>query len=133
MAAKRIVVHCVEIEDKPGSLHRFLSQSSLSGVDYLCFSAFSCSGSRGKVFVSAKDPVSFEVFAQEAKLKVTVAAGFILCGSDHIGAAADAITALAENGIRGIAGTAMACEGKFQFFVVVSDKNADQAGKLLNA
>ncbi len=41
MAVRRITVHCVGIEDKPGSLQKFLAQSSLSGVDFLCFAAFS--------------------------------------------------------------------------------------------
>jgi hypothetical protein len=131
MAAKRIAVHCVEIEDKPGSLHRFLSQSSLTGVDYLCFSAFSCGNNRGQVFVSAKDPKGFEAFAQEAKLKVAVATGFIVSGQDHSGAAADALKGLAENGISGITCAAMTCDGRYQMLIVVDAKNADRAQKVL--
>jgi hypothetical protein len=131
MAVKRITVHCVEIEDKPGSLHRFLSQSSLTGVDYSCFSAFSCGNNRGRVFVSARDPRSFEAFAQEAKLKVTVATGFIVDGVDRAGAAADALKGLAENGIAGIAGTAMTCDGRYQMLVVVNAKDGDRAQKAL--
>jgi hypothetical protein len=131
MAAKRITVHCVEIEDKPGSLHRFLSQSSLTGVDYLCFSAFSCGNNRGRVFVSVKDPRTFETFAQEAKIKATVAAGFIVSGEDYAGAAADALKGLAENGIAGLAGAAMVFDGRYQMLIVVNAKNADRAQKLL--
>jgi prephenate dehydratase len=131
MAVKRIAVHCVEIEDKPGSLHRFLSQSSLTGVDYLCFSAFSCGNNRGRVFVSANDPRSFEAFAKEAKLKVTLATGFIVDGVDRAGAAADALKGFAENGIAGIAGAAMACDGRYQMFVVVNAKDGDRAQKAL--
>jgi hypothetical protein len=133
MAVKRITVHCVEIEDKPGSLHRFLSQSSLTGVDYLCFSAFSCGNNRGRVFVSDKDPRSFERFVQEARLKVTVAAGFIVDGVDRAGAAADALEGLAENDIAGVAGTAMVCDGRYQMFVVVNAKDGDRAQKVLSA
>jgi hypothetical protein len=131
MAVKRVTVHCVEIEDKPGSLHRFLSQSSLSGVDYLCFAAFSCSGNRGRVAVSAKDPSIFEDFAREAKLKVTEAAGFIVDGIDHIGAASDLLGVLAENDIGGIAGAAMTCEGRYQMLIVVDSKDAERAQKVL--
>ncbi len=69
MSVKRVAVHCVDIEDKPGSLQKFLTQSSLSGVDYLCFSAFSCGDNHGRVYVSAKDPKIFENFAGEAGVK----------------------------------------------------------------
>jgi len=131
MAVKRVVVHCVEIEDKPGSLHRFLSQSSLSGVDYLFFSAYSCGNNRGRVFVSAKAPESFETFAEEAKLKVSEAAGFIVSGMDRTGAAADVLKGLAENGINGLAGAAMVCDGRYQMLVVVDTGNAERAQKLL--
>ena len=131
MAVKRIAVHCVEIEDKPGSLHRFLSQSSLTGVDYLCFSAFSCGSNRGRVFVSAKDPRTFEAFVKEAKLKTTLATGFIVSGDDRAGAAADALKGLAENGIGGITGAAMVCDGRYQMLVVINAKDGDRAQKVL--
>lgn len=131
MAVKKIVVHCVEIEDKPGSLQKLLSQSSLSGVDFLCFSAFSCGNNRGRAFVSAKDPKKFESFAQEAGLKTTVAAGFIIDDKDRIGAAADALLGIAENDISGLAGSAMAYNGRYQMFVVVNAEDGDRALKAL--
>ena len=131
MAVKRIVVHCVEIEDKPGSLQKFLSQSSLSGVDFLCFSAFSCGSNRGRAFVSAKDPKQFESFAEEAGLETTVAAGFIVDGDDLAGAAAEALLGLAENDITGLVGSAMVLDGRYQMFVAVDAKNGDRAQKAL--
>ena len=132
MAVKRVVMHGVDIEDKPGSLHRFLSQSSLSGVDYLCFSTYSCGNNRGRVFVGAKDPKIFEPFAKEAKLKITPAAGFIIGSKDRLGAAADVIKGLAENDIRGLAGTVIGYNGLFQMLVVVKAKDASLAQKLLS-
>ena len=131
MAVKKIVVHCVEIEDKPGSLQKFLSQSGLSGVDYLCFSAFSCGNNRGRAFVSAKDTKKFESFAQEAGLKTSVAAGFIVDGEDRIGAAADVLLGIAENDISGLVGSAMVCNGRYQMFVVVNAEDGDGAQKAL--
>jgi hypothetical protein len=131
MAVKQVVMYGIDIEDKPGSLHRFLSQSSLSGVDYLCFSAYSCGNNRGRVFVSAKDPKIFEAFAKEAKLKITPAAGFVISDKDRLGAAADVIKGLAENGIRGLAGTLIVYDGLFQMLVVVDAKDAGRAQKLL--
>lgn len=131
MAVKRIVVHCVDIEDKPGSLQKFLSQSSLSGVDYLCFSAFSCGNNRGRAFVSAKDTKRFESFAREAGLKTALAAGFIVDGSDRMGVAADALLGLAENDICGIVGSAMVFDGQYRMLIVVSASDGDRAQKVL--
>jgi hypothetical protein len=131
MGVKRVTVHCVDIEDKPGSLHRFLSQSCLSGVDYLCFIVVSCGSNRGRLFASAKDPKSFESFAQEAKIKLTPAAGFIIDGVDRTGAGADAIAALAKNDITGLAGAAMVIDGRYQMLIIVDAKNADLAQKVL--
>ena len=131
MAVRQVKVFCVEIEDKPGSLHRFLSQSSLSKVDYLCFTAFSCGGNRGRVVVSPKDPKIFESFAKDANIKATPTAGFIITGKDRLGVAADAIKGLAQNDIPGIAGAAMAFDAGFQMLVVVDPKDADRAKKVL--
>jgi hypothetical protein len=131
MSVKRVAVHCVDIEDKPGSLQKFLAQSSLSGVDYLCFSAFSCGDNHGRVYVSAKDPKSFEAFAKEARIKTTEATGFIIDGEDRIGAAANILKRLAEKDIRGITGAAMVCDNRYHLLVVVNAKDADRAQKAL--
>ncbi|MGA2071503.1 MAG: hypothetical protein ABSG97_09150 [Sedimentisphaerales bacterium] len=131
MSVKRVAVHCVDIEDKPGSLQKFLTQSSLSGVDYLCFSAFSCGDNHGRVCVSAKDPKTFEDFAGEAGIKITEAAGFIIDGADRVGAAANVLKRLAEKDIRGITGAAIVCDNRYHLLVVVSAKDADRAQKSL--
>ena len=131
MAVKKIVVHCVDIEDKPGSLQKLLSQSSLSGIDFMCFAAFSCGQNRGRAFVGAKDPKKFETFAKEAGLKATEAAGFILDDEDRIGAAADTLLGIAENDISGLAGSALVCDGRYHLLMVVSSRDADKAQKLL--
>ncbi len=131
MAVKRIVVHCVEIEDKPGSLQKLLSQSSLSGVDLTCFSAFSCGSNHGRAFVGAKDPNKFQGFAKEAGLKTTEVAGFILDDEDRIGAAADALLGIAENDISGLTGSAIVCDGRYHLFVAVRAEDADLAQKAL--
>jgi hypothetical protein len=131
MAVKQIVMFGIDIEDKPGSLYRFLSQSSLSGVDYICFTVYSCGNNKGRIFVGAKDPKIFEVFAKEAELKITPAAGFIISNKDRPGAAADVIKGMAENDICGLAGTAIVYDGLYQMLVVVDAKDAGRVQKLL--
>ncbi len=131
MAVKRITIHCVDIEDKPGSLQKFLTQSSLSNVDFLCFTAFSTGDNRGRIYLSAKKLKVFETFAQEAKIKTTTAAGFIISGEDKLGAAAEALKDLAEAQIKGVAGAAIARDGQYQMLIVVNAADGDTAEKTL--
>ena len=133
MAVKRITVHCVEIEDKPGSLQKLLDGVASANVDLLCCTAFSAGGGLGWVYVSAKALVAFEAYAQDAGIEATAAAGFIVSGDDKVGAAAGALKGLADAGISGIAGAAMVCDGQYQMLVVVDAADADAAEKALGA
>ncbi len=131
MAVKRITVHCVEIEDKPGSLQKLLSQAASANVDLLCFAAFSAGGGRGRVYISGKDPQVLEDCAQKAEIEAIPAAGFIVSGDDKVGAAAEALKGLAEAGINGVAGAAMVCDGQYQMLIVVAAEHGDAAEKAL--
>jgi hypothetical protein len=133
MAVKRVTVHCVEIEDKPGSLHKLLADAAKANVDLLCFTAFSAGGGRGQVYVSPKDPEAFRGCAQEGGIEATVAAGFIVSDEDKVGAAAQTLKGLADAGINGVAGAAMVCDGHYQLLVVVDPADADAAEKALGA
>jgi len=133
MAVKRITVHCVEIEDKPGSLQELLGQAASANVDFLCFAAFSAGGGRGQVYLSAKDPAGLEACAKEAGVEVTAAAGFIISGEDKVGTAAESLKGLADAGINGVAGAAMVCDGQYQMLVVVDAADGDAAEEALGA
>lgn len=133
MSVTRITMHSVDIEDKPGSLQKFLAQSSLSKVDYQCFAAFSLGNNCGRVFAGAKEPKVFEAFAKEAELDYRQVTGFILDGEDRIGAAADALKMLAENDVNEIAGSAMVFDGAYKMVVMVDSADAQRAEALLGA
>jgi hypothetical protein len=131
MAVKRITVHCVEIEDKPGSLQKLLGQAAAVNVDMQCFAAFSAGGGLGWVYVSAKDPEGFKACAEGVGIEAAEAAGFIVSGDDKVGAAAEALKGLADAGISGIAGAAMVCDGQYQMLVVVDAADGNAAEKAL--
>ncbi|MHC4659395.1 MAG: hypothetical protein ACYS83_09525 [Planctomycetota bacterium] len=131
MAVKRITVHCVEIEDRPGSLQKLLEQVASANVDLLCATAFSAGGGVGWVYLSAKDPQALEACAQNAGIEAAEAAGFIVSGGDKVGAAAEGLKGLADVGINGIAGAAMVCDGQYQMLVVVDAADGDAAEKAL--
>lgn len=131
MAVKRVTVHCVEIEDKPGSLQKLLGEAASANVDLLCLAAFSGGGGRGQVYLSAKEPETFNAFAQKSGIETTSAVGFIISGDDRAGAAADAIKGLAETNINGVAGAAMISNGQYRMLVVVAAGDGDAAEKAL--
>lgn len=133
MAIKRITVHCVEIEDKPGNLQKLLAQVASANVDLLCFAAFSAGGGQGQVYIGAKDPQGFEACAEQAGIAATAAAGFIVSADDKIGAAAESLKGLADAGINGVAGSAMVCDGQYQMLVVVDAADGDAAANAMGA
>jgi hypothetical protein len=133
MAVKRIAVHCLEVEDKPGGLQRLLAKAASANVDFLGFVAFSAGGGNGCVCLSAKDPQTLEACAQEAGIETTAAAGFIVSDDDRIGAAAEALKGLADAGINGVAGAAIVSGGQYQMLIVVDAADGDAAQKALGA
>jgi len=133
MAVKRISVHCVEIEDKPGGLQKLLEKAAAANVDFQCFTAFSAGGGMGRVCLSAKSGEALKTFAQGAGIEVTQAAGFVISSADKVGAAAEALKGLSDAGINGIAGAAMVCDGQYHMLVVVNAADGDAAEKALAA
>ena len=133
MAVKRIAVHCVEIQDKPGSLQQLLDKAASANVDFEGFTAFSAGGGRGQVYLSAKDPEALKACAQEAAVVPTEAVGFVISGPDKVGAAAADLKPLGDAGINGVAGAAMVCDGQYHMLVVVNAADGDAAGKALGA
>lgn len=131
MAVKRIIIHCIEIEDKPGSLQGFLEGVASANVDLLCCTAFSAGGGKGKIYIGAKDPEAFRGCAQELGISAKVATGFIVSGEDRVGACAEALKGLAEANINGVAGSAMAFDGQYQMVIVVNAADGKAAEKAL--
>jgi hypothetical protein len=132
MALEQIAVHCVEIEDKPGSLQKLLAKAAAANVDLHCFIACSAGG-KGQVCLNAKAPAALEAFAKDAGIKTKTAAGFILGGQDMPGAAAAALKGLADAGINGIAGAAMVCDGQYHMGIIVRAEDGSAAAKALGA
>ncbi|MHC4069948.1 MAG: hypothetical protein ACYS18_07255 [Planctomycetota bacterium] len=133
MAVKQIKVHCVEIEDKAGSLQGLLSQAASEGVDFECFAAFSAGGGKGVVYLSAKDASALEACAAKSGVSATPAAGFIIRDEDKVGAASEALKNLAEAGVSGVAGAAIVCGGEYHLLVVVNEADAGAAAAAFGA
>jgi hypothetical protein len=133
MAVKRVSVHCVDIEDKPGSLHKLLSDAAAGNVDFVGFVASSSGGGKGRVCLIPKDPAALVSCAQQAGVAMTEAAGFLIDDVDRIGIAAEGMKGLADAGINGIAGSAMVFGGQYQMLMIVDDADGDAAARALGA
>ncbi|MFC1738045.1 hypothetical protein ACFL1G_03230 [Planctomycetota bacterium] len=131
MAAKRIVVQCIEIADTVGSLQALLTDAAEAGVDLQCFTAFSAGGGKGQVCLSAKEPAGLADCLKQTGIEATEAAGFIVGGDDTIGAAAKALKGLADAGINGKAGAAIVCGEQYHMLIVVDAADADAAVDVL--
>lgn len=133
MAVKKVAVHCVEVEDKPGGLQRLLAQAASANVDLQCFAAFSAGGGKGQIYLSAKDEEALKACIEKTGIEATAAAGFIVSGDDKVGAAAETLKSLADAGINGVAGAAMVCDGSYHMLVVVNASDGEAAAKALGA
>jgi hypothetical protein len=133
MAVKRISVHAVQIEDKPGSLHKLLAKAAADGVDLNGLSACACSGGTAAAYLSAKNPEALKACAIKAGIQMTEMAGFMLTGDDKVGGAAEVLKPLADAGVNGVAAAAMVCDGGYGMIVIVNSADADAAAKALGA
>ncbi|MHC4124828.1 MAG: hypothetical protein ACYSSI_14725 [Planctomycetota bacterium] len=131
MAAKRINVQCLEVEDKAGSLQALLEQIASANIDLQGFVACSKGSGSGCVCITAKDSAALEGFIAGKSIDATTAAGFVISGQDIIGAAGETLKGLADAGINGIAGAAMVCDGQYQMLIVVDTADGDAAEKAL--
>ena len=131
MAVKRITVHAVQIDDKPGSLQKLLAKAAAAGVDFNCLCACGCGGGKAMAYLSAKKPDALAAYAKKAGIKAAAMAGFMLGGDDRVGAVADVLKPLAAAAVSGIAAAAMVCDGGYGMIIIVNGADADAAASAL--
>ena len=133
MAAKKIIVHAVKIEDKPGSLYHVLAKAAAQGVDFNCLSACTCADGTAMTYLSAKNYEALKAWANKESVKLKEMAGFMISGEDKVGAAAEDLKQLADAKINGVAAAAMICDSGYGMVVIVNADDADAAAKALDA
>jgi len=131
MAVQKIAVRCVEIEDRPGSLHKLLAQLASAGVDLLCFTAFSAGTDHSYACLSGKEPAALDSALGQAGIEADSATGFLVSCDDRVGAGAAALAGLADAQINGRTAVAMVWSGNCQLLIVVDAADADAAEKAL--
>lgn len=133
MAAQRIDVYRVEIEDRPGALQEMLSGVAEADLNLLHLAAFSCGGAKGMAYCVSDKPDGLREFAGSRGQGVEKCAGFLLSGIDRVGVGAEVTRPLSDAGINVVVGTATVSEGDYYLLIIVEDKDGDAAAAALGA
>jgi len=119
--------------NKPGEGARALATLRDAGVNLLAFSGFP-QGRRAQLDFIPADPAAFKQAAKRAKWKtVGPKRGFLIEGSDRIGAVAELLERLAAKKINVTAVDAVSAGGKYGAILWVASKDIKKAAALVAA
>ena len=133
MAATRLTVRKLAIEDRPGALQEVLAAAAESGANILHLAAFSTGGGNGEVYFVTDTPEALGEYARSKGLALEEYAGFLLSGMDRIGVGAETTKPLADAGVNVVLSTATVSGGEFNLLIVVEMKDAEAAAEALGA
>src|SRR5271165_2037364 len=123
----------VKVPNSAGQAAKVLSGLAAQGVNLLAFSGFP-SGGKGQLDLVPEDTARLKAAAKKLKLKLSKKkTGFLLQGSDRVGAIAKTLGTLAKAKINLTAMDAVAGGGHFAAIFWVKPKKVAKAAKLLRA
>ena len=123
----------VTVSNTPGQAAKVLAGLAARGVNLLAFSGFP-RGGKGQLDLVPEDTAALTRAAKKLKLKLSKKkSGFLLQGSDRVGAMTKTLNALAAAKINVTALDAVAGGGRFAAIFWVKPKKVDKAAKLLRA
>jgi hypothetical protein len=123
----------VKVPNSSGQAAKVLSGLAAQGVNLLAFSGFP-SGGKGQLDLVPANAARLKAAAKKLKLKLSKKkTGFLLQGSDRVGAIAKTLNTLAKAKINITAMDAVASGGHFAAIFWVKPKKVDKAAKLLQA
>ena len=122
----------IEAADRPGEAARILEVLRDAGVDLLGFSGFP-QGRRAQLDFMPVDPAAFRAVARRERWKLTgPKKGFLVQGSDRVGAVAEILGKLGAAGVN-VTATDAACAGagRFGMLLWVKPRDVKRAAKAL--
>ena len=123
----------VKVPNSAGQAAKVLSGLAAQGVNLLAFSGFP-SGGKGQLDLVPENTARLKRAAKKMKLKLSKRkTGFLLQGSDRVGAIAGTLSTLAKAKINITAMDAVAGGGRFAAIFWVKPKKVAKAAKLLHA
>ncbi len=123
----------VTVSNTPGKAAKVLQGLAAQGVNLLAFSGFP-SGGKGQLDLVPENTAALTRAAKKLKLKLSKKkSGFLLQGSDRVGAMTRTLDTLAKAKINVTALDAVAGGGRFAAIFWVKPKKVAKAAKLLRA
>lgn len=122
----------IDAADRPGEAARILEVLRDAGVDLLGFSGFP-QGRRAQLDFMPVDPTAFRAVARRERWKLTgPKKGFLVQGSDRVGAVAEILGKLGAAGVN-VTATDAACAGagRFGMLLWVKPRDVKRAAKAL--
>ncbi len=125
----------IQVPDKVGEGSRILSAIRDSGVNLLAFSAFPVGGKKAQVDFVPEDTDSLKKAAKKAGLKLSAKkTGFLVQGSDRVGAVAEILSELSAAKINVTAIDAVtAGAGRYAAIFWVAPSDVKKTAKTLGA
>ena len=124
----------VTVPNTAGQGAKVLAGLAKHGVNLLAFSGFPSGKGKGQLDLVPESAQSLKQAAKKLKLKLSKRkSGFLLQGSDRVGAMTKTLEILATNKINVIAMDAVAGGGRFGAIFWVRPKKVAKAAKLLGA
>jgi hypothetical protein len=125
----------VTAASKPGEAARILDALRDAKVNLLAFSGFPLGRNNAQIDVVTDDLDALKAVARGQKWKLSrIKRGFLMQGTDEVGAAVAPLATIAAANINVIAADAIAAgEGRFGMIFWVEARNYNRAAKLLDA
>jgi hypothetical protein len=132
---KKVNYGYVEVPDRAGQGVAVLSALKKGGVDLLAYSGFPIGGGKAQIDLVTEDMARLRAIAKKQGWTLSDAKkGFLVQGSDKVGAVHRQIKRLADAGISVTAADAVAAgKGRYGMIVWVKEKDYKAAAKALKA
>ena len=132
----RKVKYCyVTVPSRAGQADRILNDLLAAKIDLLAFSGFPLRGGKSQVDLVSNSTAAIERLARNKGWKLSrVKRGFLVQGSDEIGAVHKVLSRLGAKNINVIAADAVAAgKGRYGMILWVNPQKYDTAARILNA
>jgi len=129
--AKRVTYFVANLEDKPGSLLKFMLDLKSQNIGLVGLWGYGTTEGRGMLYAVAKNPDKLRAAWKGTGVLAEEGTGFMITGSDRTGALVKSLEAIAGAGINIRMMDAIAVGGRFGSLLWVDASQIDNAAKAL--
>jgi hypothetical protein len=128
---KRVTYFMANLEDKPGELLKVMQNLRDKKIGLKGLWGFGTHSGKAQLFVVAKKVEKLRDLWKSSGLLAEEGTGFLIQGSDRIGAMVESLQTLAAGGVNIHAVEAIAAKGRYASFLWVQREDVDKAAEAL--